>query len=551
MKKALSLILALLMIATLIAGCAGESEEPSATPPASTAVTKEPAEENPSVSQELNAVKLPLTTEPISFKMWTGNGTTFDGFADYYDNEVFKEMERLTGVKMDFIHPITGSENENFQLLIASQDLPDFIHRAYTYYLGGMDKAIADQVILSLNDLAAKHMPNYTNRLAVNETMQIQAVSDTGNLWGVHHIVDMPQGSWAGLGIRQDWLDDAGLATPKYIDDMTNVLQVFKDRYTLNGNGPLHLSGCGLGMSYAIMNSFNNTGKYYLNVDGVVKYSPMEQGFKDYLMLLNSWYSKGLIDEESVTTYEIFVTAEDAINGKVGVFDHVKSQTNVWADAAVEENYRVVAIPPMLPEGKDYSDIHVRQSQSWVRPGNSMVITTDCEHPEIAAQYWDYFFTDEGIELANWGPEGLSRTYDAEGNPIYNDDVMAIGNITYVQTKYALHNMPVFTKWRREEQGLNEDQNNAWRIWGQNDDTYVMPDSITLTDEEGAEHSAIKATMDTFVAENITHFITGMKSFDEYDEFLSTLSSLGVDRAIELQQTALDRYYNRLNLINN
>lgn len=544
MKKLLAALLASLVIFSILAGCAGDQEEPTPAQ-TSTAPTTAPAVIEAETELELNAIELPLTTEPIEFTMWTRNATTFDGFADYYDNEVYKEMEKLTGVKMNFVHPIIGSENENFQLMLVSDDTPDFIHGIYNYYVGGMDLAIEDGFIVALNDYAKKYMPNYLNRINQNVDSQLQSVTDTGNLWGVHHLVDLPQGSWAGLGIRQDWLDDAGLASPKTISELENALTVFRDNYTLDKNGPFHLSTSGLTTGFALIGSYNVAGNRYINVDGTVKYSPMEPGFKEYLMLLADWYKKGLVDKDSVTTNEIFVPAQDAINGVVGVFEFVKSQSNVWKNSATDPNFRVVSIPAPLPEGKTYADIHVRQTQSWVRPGNSMAISTSCENLEIASKYWDYFFTDEGFQLANWGPEGLSRTYDSAGNPIYNETAMAFKNITYTQTKYALHNQPVFTRWRREEQGLNEDQREAWKIWGVVDDAYMVPENVTLTQEEGAEHSQIKSTLDTFVSENVGLFITGAKSFDQYDAYLAEMKSIGVDRAVELNQIALDRYLAR------
>lgn len=548
MRKLLALLLAVLLIGTLMAGCSQDTPStPTPTPtPTPASSTKTPGEEpTDKPGQELNAVKLPLTDTPVSFTLWTNNSNTFDGFADYYDNEVFNEMERRTGVHMDFIHPIIGSENENFQLLMVSEELPDFLHNVSNYYIGGVDKAIQDGVLYSLNDYAESFMPNYLSRINLNKDTMIQALSDQGNLWGVHHIVDRPQGSWIGLGIRQDWLDKAGLEKPGTISELENVLTVFRDNYTDGGNGPLHLGLSGLSFAHSILGSYNVAGNQYINVNGQVKYSPQEPGFKEYLIKMADWYAKGLIDKDSVTTSEFQATTEDAATGKVGVHDYVYTFSSMIKISSTDPDYHLVALTTPALDGKSYDDIHVRQTQSWIRAGNSMGITTSCENMEIACKYWDYFFTDDGILLSNYGTEDFSFEYDADGNPQYTEMALSLNNITYTQTKYALHNYPVYTIWSRELAPLDADQKEAEAIWCKVGDEYVMPEGVTLTDVEGAEHSEIKSTLDTFVAENVAHFITGNKSFDEFDAFLDQITKLNVARAIELQQIALDRYYSR------
>jgi putative aldouronate transport system substrate-binding protein len=548
MKKKLSLLLALMLIFALFAGCSKDNAEKTETPaPASD--TDEPAASAPAASaepaQELNAVKLPLTTDPATFVMWTLNGTTFDGFADYNDNEVYKEMEKRSGVHLDFIHPTAGSENENFQLLMASQDIPDFLHTINTYYIGGMDKAIEDQTIYALNDFAKMYMPNYMYRLNINEDVKRQSLTDKGNLWGVHHVVDRPQGAFYGLGIRQDWLDKEGLAKPVTFSDLENVLKIFKDKYTRENNAPLYLASAGFSFGYSLMGGFNVAGLQYLNIDGKVHYSPTEPGFKDYLMKLNDWYNKGLIDPDSVSTPVVLMPTDLVTNDDIGVYDYIYTFSSIYKMSAVDPNYHLVALTTPIPDGKTAADVHVRQNNDWIRTGNSMAISTTCENVELACKYWDYFFSDDGILLSNYGVEGKSFEYDAEGKPQYTKDVLAYNNITYTQVKYCLHNQPVYTIWSRECSVLDDDQKAAEGIWGQVDAAYIMPQGVTLTEEEGAEHSGLKSTMDTFVQENAAKFIIGQKSFDEYDKFIEDLKGLGVDRAVEIEQTALDRYLAR------
>lgn len=47
--------------------------------------------------------------------------------SNYGETELAKELEKRTGVKVNYIHPPQGQESEKFSILVASSDLPDII----------------------------------------------------------------------------------------------------------------------------------------------------------------------------------------------------------------------------------------------------------------------------------------------------------------------------------------------------------------------------------------------------------------------------------------
>ena len=63
------------------------------------------------------------------------------------------------------------------------------------YYTGGVDKAISDGFLMRLNEVADQYMANYLKVVYRDEDTFMQCVSDSGNLWGVHCILDRKQGS--------------------------------------------------------------------------------------------------------------------------------------------------------------------------------------------------------------------------------------------------------------------------------------------------------------------------------------------------------------------
>ena len=66
--------------------------------------------------------QLPIVEEPLTIDVWRRfSSTVMDSLADC---EVFKKMEELTNVRVNWLYPPVGSETDNFNLRCASGDLP-------------------------------------------------------------------------------------------------------------------------------------------------------------------------------------------------------------------------------------------------------------------------------------------------------------------------------------------------------------------------------------------------------------------------------------------
>lgn len=581
MKRTVSLLLALLMLAGLLAGCGGGGEETVSTEPstASSAPAGSDTEQSaaptaaPSDSAEPTEIELPLVEESVTFEYWLPNNATFEDFASYADNEFYKWMEAQTGVHIEFDHPATGSEKESFQTMVLSQDYPDFVQSVKTYYDGGVDKAIADGFLVRLNEKVDELMPNYRAQVYRDKDTIIGSFSDEGNLWGIHQIYEAEKGAWLGLGIRQDWLDKAGLtlADVETIDGLESVLTKFVD-YTYNNEGPLFLSnggmqaGCGLNGSYNV-SSVIWCASGMINKDGVAVYSPTEPGFKEYAAKMADWYAKGLINKNYVVDAAYNVPQDRWANSEAGVGEWVYTQGPTFAAAAAaselmpDPDFKLVAMAtPKLNPGDDLkTDVHIRQCFEIVRPGNSMGITTGCDDLDLACRYWDYAWIDEGKVRANWGSIGeygdtTTTSYIGETDTTGDGHLECFqpwlmekyNNITNVQTKYCVHNGPTYMIGTREWCALSQEEIGFTFEWEKAGHDWMWPDSVTLTKDEGAHSSSILTACNTSVNEWLAAVITGEKSVDTYDtELLPKLESVGYKDAVADYQAALDRMFER------
>ena len=100
MKKLLTLLLAVVMLLGTFAGCGNTAEEK--TEP-SQAVAAEPSKQNNQEASD-GTIKLPLTDEPITLTVFAGMDSNLTGIInDYNENGFFKELEKRTGVHLEFI----------------------------------------------------------------------------------------------------------------------------------------------------------------------------------------------------------------------------------------------------------------------------------------------------------------------------------------------------------------------------------------------------------------------------------------------------------------
>jgi len=189
MKKTLSLILALMLIFALVAGCSNNTaSEPENSPAASSEPSTEsskpiessepePVDPNQEFTKNYTPIdwgdspatdvqqdiltydmvavskNLPLVSEKVNLTAWwpmSNMEATY--LSNYNDAPNMQEIENRTNIHVDFFQPSTAELESAFPLMVASDDYCDMIFYA-DYYTGGGDKAIEDGVYIRLNEL--------------------------------------------------------------------------------------------------------------------------------------------------------------------------------------------------------------------------------------------------------------------------------------------------------------------------------------------------------------------------------------------------------------
>ena len=86
----------------------------------------------------------------------------------------------------------------------------------------------------------------------------------------------------------------------------------------------------------------------------------------------------------------------------------------------------------------------------------------------------------------------------------------------------------------------------CWDAWTRNaTDARIVPSTISLTSEESAEFINTMNIIETFIFDKCYSIICGDDSIDNWDGYVQELYNLGIERMIEIQQNAYDRYMAR------
>ena len=454
-----------------------------------------------------------------------------------------KLMEKFD-CTIKYQHPAQGQDGEKFNLLVASGDLPDIIeYKWMTAYQGGPQKAIADGVVYPLD--IEKDAPNLYAYAKENPNVDKMMKTDDGQYFGYPFIRgDQYLLTSAGIVIREDWLQDLGLAMPETLDDWTNVLREFKAKKSTGA--PIGSSLTGAINQGAFVSAFGIHDGFYLD-NGKVVYGPMDDRYKDFLMFMNEWYKEGLIDQDYASPNAASAQS-NMLNGVNGVaFASCGSGIGKWMAAATEEGFSVTgAKNPVKTKG----DVPMYGNYQNPVTGTFAVISMDAENKELCAKLLDFGYSEEGRMLFNFGVEGESYNM-VDGYPTYTEDITKNADglsMAVSLARYALsQDTGAFIQDKRymEQYAQLPQQKAALVNWMDTDmKDHLMP-NVSLTLEQQNELSTVVENINTYKTEMISKFIMGAESLDKFDEFRDQLVARGLDKYLEYQQQAYDRFMAR------
>ena len=406
MKKILSMALALMMLMSVTAFAAVEMSEPGV---------------------------LPFVTEPVQLTIAIQSSPHV---LDYDDNYMTKMCEEDTGLDL-VLQPLPATETATaVDLMLASGDtLPD----VFLYQFGSRTAAYAAEgYFVCLDDYYDKehHGENGLAYCFWNEATHMEE-SDYNEYFQIATEADGHMYAFAfytkGLGDRQRltpyinrmFLNNLGITEPPTTKEaLYDYLVAVRDN-DANGNGdpndeiPLIGGTWNGGDDEMIINMFTYYNPdYKLNVENDVVYAPfMTDEWREAMIYLNKLVKEGLMsdltfsikDDELVSMIQGFDQYNQIIGLLVGTF------TTTAPDGT---NPCILAYDVFGPVEGSYTPL---RTSNTTKIG---YITTDCENPELAFRFFDYWTNERRSLITRYGEPGKSW-YWRDDDPEFFDSYVA------------------------------------------------------------------------------------------------------------------------------
>lgn len=541
-KKCMGLLMTCSLVTGLLAACGsadGAQESSSNAGSSSGTIESQTAEEE--FTYPMDAVTLTIN--------YTSDGATsmYDttDLPEWCKDMGFQEnLRQATGVTLEDIggSPASADTTEEFLLMLASGEYSDIIYSNWVAFPGGPSAALNDGYIVDLMDYSM-YMPNLMAYLNENPDIKALVTTDDGQLYAAPYIKDDGLLTQQGLVIRQDWLDQLNLELPETVDELHDVLVAFRD--DLDVVSPLTFECRWLFTQYgacALSSAWDTTYPFYMDGDTVM-FGPMTDGYKEFVTTLAKWYDEGLIDADLATVDKSTVQAKFS-NGESGV--SIQQTGNIDNCVAANEGTDFAATPMESLVLNSGTESEFAQYSNLFDGSFGFSVSTQCSDVEAACRWLDYFYSEEGSMLINYGLEGISYEI-VNGEVVFTD--LILNNEETPNTTTARTSIAHPRNWPHVQENsileYSDFDKNLLTTWFADKMSERSYPTVTYTDEESELISEKWSDIDTYAKEMITKFILGTESLDNWDSFISTLEQLGINDILEARQTAYERYISR------
>ena len=445
-SKLLVMLLALVMVVSLFAGCQPtdqpeETKKPAESKPNET----EPDETEPEETEpKMEAIEWPLA-EPYTFTLGAYGDKDYQSLLEKC--EWYKDLCKMTNVFIEAV-PLGEDCGTTLNAKLQSNSAPDALACGSKLMNNNRVVELAEQgYALPLEDyLVPEVMPNYMRLLEAVPEAKTGMTCPDGHIYALARIAGVEGSGWESpLAYNKEWLKQVpGFEngnTPKNIDEMTTVLKYYRD-HDMNGNGkddeiPFLLVcssayGDNQGSLQGLMNLWgiptkDGGAEYYVVISDdkeEVTIAPYMEAYRECLKTINVWYEEGLLWDEffsapSRDTHNGTANGEEAIwgfyNGSQKPYQYSEdpnSKYQKWGwqcglmeepfDTGYEVNYFI------NPGQKGYKNV-------WM-------VLSGAEHPEYILGWYDHCLSLKGGYSGSAGVENENERYVlSDGKTTYPD----------------------------------------------------------------------------------------------------------------------------------
>ena len=568
-KQILSTLLVAAMVSSMLTGCGQEKtvdkiEESSVV----SSETIEQSESSAGDSETAEPESTRISEKTITLKI-AGVGSY-----DWNGNIQFEEYEKRLGIKLDATVYNQEQWDSKFTLMLAADEMPDMVVNAGMNQQGVIEKGQEGyfldfseylDIMPNLSKLMEEY-PNYANTI----------ICPDGGIYSFPVLnIRSESALIKPIYMNKTWLDNLGLKEPETLDEFYDVmLAIVEGDADLDGDTKDEVAfgwtpawyTCELPILWAHGIYGNNAVYNLITTDSnEVVLGDTTDNYKDFLKYMKKMYDSGII------TKDAFV---------IGVEDR-RAQ---WNDNHVGMLGTSGALPGNKEDRKNwiavtgltssYNEDQILTLDNRIGNNYGLAVNAETKYPEEICKFVDYLFSTEGAISSVSGYEGVSFEYgDQFGASIGLYDKYAV-QYGYAETetekfrseKVVAPNAFTFLTFNENSgfmvyelypgDGLTKDQafydELLYEIgagllkevaWRNADKTINVYPAVYFTEEEVKERGILYTDVYNYLVSAKAQFITGELDVDkDWDAHIATLKKMGLDRLIEIEQAAYDRF---------
>jgi len=513
------------------------SSSSSSSSAATTTTTTETTADN-----NINAEGLPIANEKVTLSVAQCVRDVDE--LDFETMSFYQDFEEKTNIHIEWEQIKQADWATKLNLMFASGEMTDIIAGGSNGELDCDEYGANQGLLLPLDDYIQEWMPLYAERLTMND-VDASMYSPDGKMYYIGYFRAEGINTSGHYFINTTWLDRVGKEMPTTVDELTEVFRLFKTEDP-NQNGqadevPFQAmfkgTMAGLITVFPFWGIPEPDGGQYVMIDddGTVKFTGLQEGYREACEWLNLIYTEGLIDPECITQDQS-VFAAKLNTGTVGYFPYWRLET-VGIPEEVTNEFSVAL--PVHAEGYE-----AKMSRRIELPTFGAALSSTCSNIPAALRWIDaqletetmigiipghegIFFNDEGLWETKEGWETPENTV-----PGVNGFYFAPADWYFANYKFGwnIQEKAGHCAWY-EEEGVMEKISSQYAT-----------DIASMSSEDKEEVTRLQTEIVKFMDNSITGFMVNGVTDAAWEDYLKTLESLNVARYIELYQNAYDGY---------
>jgi len=428
--------------------------------------------------------------ETVEITWWIPRGEDSTYYMSYDDNPAVRYLETMQfngkNIDLKFSVPISGSERDNFNTLLMTEDYCKVFDMSYC--TSSPEELVNDGIIWDLTPYMKEYMPHYMEIIENDPFLApyvYNIVNGEKKVLSLYSITYEILGNFMGLNYRRDWVakygknpftgaaftygytdpadyntyyDDVvfpnGTSDPIYVSDWEWMFGIFEkaianlgitDGYCIS----LYFKGYSeAGGNFA--SAFDGgTHMWFRDKFGNAAFNGSSEAMKTYIQMMNSWYRKGWLDKNFAerTSDQVFAIDSAKINsGKIGAFIGRRGNTGGQMDNGdkLTEGIMIYGARPVINDvyGSDAMKNNEPYSlYQYSRLRGNLCISKKASEEDLKTilSMLDYLYTEEGGCLLAFGM--TKEQNDVLQDPTYtkyyltngafNRETLADGSMAY------------------------------------------------------------------------------------------------------------------------